>query len=94
MDIPLIEIGSLPADPVAADALLGIKRQQTNPKRWNEPIWGEFAAELDSAGVEIIEQKFVTGTFATDAGGTAYGMPHGVVIAKDATQISTLLSGI
>ena len=91
MDIPLIEIGSLPADPVAADALLGIKRQQTNPKRWNEPAWGEFAAGLKAAGIEIIEQKFVTGTFATDAGGTAYGMPHGVVIARDAAQISMLL---
>jgi FAD/FMN-containing dehydrogenase len=91
LDIPVIELGVLPADPVAPDSLQGIKRQQTNPKRWNEPVWADFAAALTRAGVELIEQKFVTGTFATDAGGTAYGMPHGVVIAKDAAQISALL---
>ncbi len=91
MDIPVIDIGTFPADPVAANSLQGIKRQQTNPKRWNEPVWGEFVLALRVSDVEIIEQKFVSGTFATDAGGTAYGMPHGVVIAKDAAQISTLL---
>jgi len=30
--------------PVAPDALQGIKRQQTNPARWNGARWNEFAA--------------------------------------------------
>jgi FAD/FMN-containing dehydrogenase len=42
-------------------------------------------------GVEVIEELSTRGIFATDAGGTAYGMPHGVVIARSAGQISTLL---
>jgi FAD/FMN-containing dehydrogenase len=41
--------------------------------------------------VEVIEDAPTRGTFATDAGGTAYGMPHGVVIARSAAQISALL---
>ena len=39
----------------------------------------------------MIEELAARGIFATDAGGTAYGMPHGVVIARSAAQISTLL---
>jgi len=91
LDIPVIEPGVILPDHVAPDALQGIRRQQTNPKRWGGACWTEFAAALRAAGIEVIEQPSVSGTFATDAGGTAYGMPHGVVIARGAAQISNLL---
>jgi FAD/FMN-containing dehydrogenase len=41
--------------------------------------------------VEVLEEAAARGIFSTDAGGTAYGMPHGVVIARSARQISALL---
>jgi glycolate oxidase len=39
----------------------------------------------------VVESAATRGIFATDAGGTAYGMPHGVVVAKSAAQVSALL---
>jgi FAD/FMN-containing dehydrogenase len=77
--------------PVGPDSLTQIKRQQTNPARWQGAGWPEFAQALLGAGVELLESLAARGAFATDAGGTAYSMPHGVVIAKSAQQISTLL---
>ena len=77
--------------PVGPDSLTQIKRQQTNPARWNGTHWPDFAAALRGAGVELLESLAACGAFATDAGGTAYGMPHGVVIARDAQQIAALL---
>ncbi len=77
--------------PVGADSLTEIKRLQTNPARWNGDSWQPFAATLRVASVELLESLAACGAFATDAGGTAYGMPHGVVIAKSAQQISALL---
>ena len=65
--------------------------QQTNAARWQDASWPAFAAYLRSKQVEILEDKPTRGTFATDAGGTAYGIPHGVVIARSAGQISELL---
>jgi hypothetical protein len=91
LDIPVIEPGFIPADPVAPDSLQGIKRQQTNPKRWDGSGWVVFVAAMRAAEVEVLEQGAVAGTFATDAGGTAFGMPHGVVIARSAAQIASLL---
>jgi glycolate oxidase len=41
--------------------------------------------------VELLEDTSTRGIFATDAGGTAYGMAHAVVIARSAKQISRLL---
>lgn len=84
-------VGISGACPVGPDALIGIKRQQTNPARWNSTGWAAFAAALREEGVEIHESLATRGAFATDAGGTAYGLPHGVVIARDAQQISALL---
>ena len=77
--------------PVGTDSLLGVSRQQTNPSRWNEPCWQEFATAIRKLGIELRESPTSTGIFATDAGGTAYGMPHGVVLARNATQIADLL---
>jgi len=86
-----IEPGTLGPCPVAPDSLQGIKRQQTNPARWSGPNWEEFAAALRAQGVELRESLAARATFATDAGGTAYGMAHGVVIARSTEQVATLL---
>ncbi|HWP89754.1 MAG TPA: FAD-binding oxidoreductase, partial [Burkholderiales bacterium] len=83
--------GTLGACPVGPDALQGIKRQRTNPARWNGDNWNAFVAALTAEEVEVLEQPAARGAFATDAGGTAYGLPHGVVIARTATQIAILL---
>jgi FAD/FMN-containing dehydrogenase len=76
---------------VAPDALVAVKRQQTNASRWPGAAWKDFSADLESRGVDLLEDAPTRGTFATDAGGTAYGMPHGVVIARSAAQVSALL---
>ncbi len=82
---------SLPADPVAPDALMGIPRQQTNPKRWQGELWAEFVQALTQQDIEVREQRAATGVYVTDAGGLAHGLPHGVVVAKSAQQIANLM---
>jgi hypothetical protein len=91
LNISPVEPGTVGPCPVAPDALQGIKRQQTNPARWNGAGWQAFVAELRAAGVELAEGRAACGVYATDAGGTAYGMPHGAVIARSAAQVSQLL---
>ena len=91
MHIPAVEPGTVGTCPVAPDALQGIKRQQTNPARWNGPNWDEFAAALRQQGIELRETTAARAAFATDAGGTAYGMAHGVVIARSTEQVALLL---
>jgi len=83
--------GTIGHCPVGPDSLPHIKRQQTNAARWNGANWTAFAAALRADFVELLETMAARGAFATDAGGTAYGLPHGVVIARDAQQISVLL---
>src|SRR5260221_5017594 len=78
-------------DHVAPDSLIGIQRQQTNPARWAGEGWITFRDAVRAEGIELLEESSTRGIFATDAGGTAYGMPHGVVIARSAAQISALL---
>ena len=84
-------IGDIQPCPVAPDALQGIPRQQTNPERWQGEQWPTFVIALQQAGVELRLAEHNTGTYITDAGGLAYGMPHGVVIARSAEQIATLM---
>ncbi len=91
MQIPDLEHGVLPPCPVAPDALVDIKRMQTNPSRRTPAGWAAFAAALGDAGIDLIDEKHARGTFATDAGGTAYGMPDGVVIARSTAEVSALL---
>ena len=83
--------GAFLRDHVAPDSLEGIRRQQTNAARWGGASWPAFREALRGAGIELIEARPALGIFATDAGGTAYGMPHGVVIARSAQQIAALL---
>ncbi|PIW51464.1 MAG: hypothetical protein COW18_00920 [Zetaproteobacteria bacterium CG12_big_fil_rev_8_21_14_0_65_54_13] len=82
---------TLPADPVAADALIGIPRQQTNASRWQGEQWADFVQALQQQDVEIRQQCADTGIYLTDAGGLAHGMPHGVVVAASAGQIAALM---
>jgi FAD/FMN-containing dehydrogenase len=91
LPIPDVEPGRVGPCPVAPDSLAGIKRQQTNPSRWRGSNWTEFAGAIRERGIELLESAPVRGTFSTDAGGTAHGMPHGVVIARSAAQVSDLL---
>ena len=91
MHLTDVEPGTVGPCPVAADALQGIKRQQTNPARWNGANWAEFAAALRSQGIEVRETVAARAAFATDAGGTAYGLAHGVVIARSTAQVAVLL---
>ena len=91
MHIPLVEPGTLGPCPVAPDALQGIKRQQTNPARWSGPNWKEFSSAVRARGIEVLETAAARAAFATDAGGTAYGLPHGVVVARSTEQVALLL---
>lgn len=91
MRLTAVEPGTLGPCPVAPDALPGIKRQQTNPARWNGTNWGEFAGAVRARGIELRETLAARGVFATDAGGTAYGLAHGVVIARSSEQVAHLL---
>ena len=76
---------------VAPDALQGIKRLQTNASRWESSKWAEFSRELRDEGVELMTSPSTLGTYSSDAGGTAYGMPHGAVLARSAVQIAQLM---
>jgi FAD/FMN-containing dehydrogenase len=91
LHIPVIEPGTLGPCPVAPDALQGIKRQQTNPARWSGLNWEAFSSAVRARGIEVLETTAARAAFATDAGGTAYGLAHGVVIARSAAQIVQLL---
>ncbi|OGS06716.1 MAG: hypothetical protein A2270_05480 [Elusimicrobia bacterium RIFOXYA12_FULL_51_18] len=78
-------------DHVAPDSLKGIPRQQTNPGRWAGAGWDAFTGALRSQDIEVRETKHTCGVYATDSGGLAYGMPHGVVLARSAEQIAAIL---
>ena len=91
MTYPDIAIGTLPTDPVGSDALLGIPRQQTNPKRWQGASWGDFRDALAADGIKVREGRGPGSIYVTDAGGMAYGMPSGSLVARSADQISTVL---
>jgi len=82
---------SLPVDPVGVDALIGIPRQQTNPSRWQGKQWSGFVDAVSKQGIEMREQRADRGIYVTDAGGLAYGLPHGVVVAGSAEQIAALM---
>jgi len=84
-------VSSLPEDVVAPDALQGIPRQQTNPTRWQGEQWIGFVQALQKEGITIREKHFEKGVYITDAGGLAYGLPHGVVVAKSTEQIANLM---
>ena len=91
MQLTDIEPGTLGPCPVAPDSLQGIKRQQTNPSRWNGANWAAFADGVRASGIELRESMAARAAFATDAGGTAHGLAHGVVVARSTEQVAQLL---
>lgn len=91
MNYPHTKVGDLPPCPVAANALQGIPRQQTNPSRWQGDTWSQFVKALVDAGIEVRDNAAALGVYVTDASGLAFGKPHGVVLARSAEQISSLL---
>jgi len=91
MRIPDIPRGVIPPDPVAPDALAGIPRQQANPARWQGDGWDAFRAELNAAGIELREGRIHGSLYVTDAGGVAYGMPGGCLVARSAEQVAAVL---
>ena len=76
---------------VAPDSLHGTPRQQTNTGRWNGEGWGPFLSELKTHDVDVRERRADRSLYRTDSGGVAQGMAHGVVIARSAEQIATIL---
>ena len=84
--------GVIPPCPVGPDALIGIPRQQTNPSPWEGGGWQGFVAELAAKGIVIDEQKSARTLYVTDAGGMAYGLPRGVLIARNAEMVSMVMA--
>lgn len=77
---------------VAPDSLKGIPRVQTNPARWNGNGWQAFVDELVSKGVAVRMEKRERSIFVTDAGGLAFGLPHGVVRPSSTEDVSKVLT--
>lgn len=82
---------SPPPCPVAADALQGIPRQQSNSSRWQGDSWFAFCDCLRQQNIEVRVEDHAIGMYQRDAGGIAYSKPHGAVLARDAQQISTIM---
>jgi FAD/FMN-containing dehydrogenase len=91
MRIPEIPRGVIPPDPVATDALAGIPRQQSNPKRWRGGGWEAFRSQLQADGIELREGHVQGSLYVTDAGGMAHGMPGGCLVARTAEQVAAVL---
>jgi hypothetical protein len=80
-----VELEGRPAPISSPDSLQGIKRQRPIPVGGTETAGASFAP-LTAQGVEILGEPTTRGIFATDASGTAYGMPRGVIIARSAAR--------
>ncbi|MCE9580987.1 MAG: FAD-binding oxidoreductase [Planctomycetes bacterium] len=83
--------GVIPPETVSPEAMFGIPRVQTNPSRWSGETWKPFVEELRDGGVDVREDRATKAMFVTDAGGLSFGAPHGVVIARSALQVATVL---
>ncbi|MDQ6989241.1 MAG: FAD-binding oxidoreductase, partial [Mariprofundaceae bacterium] len=64
---------------------------QSNASRWQGEHWAEFVVDLEAQGIEVRQSKAVCGVYITDAGGLGYGLPHGVVVARNVEQIAALM---
>lgn len=76
---------------MAAESLKDIPRLQTNPPRWGGEGWKEFAAALRGAGVELSEKRSTLSVYATDSGGLAVGLPHGVALPRTTEQVAEVM---
>lgn len=91
MNFPTFSPGDIPPDPVAPDSLKGIPRQQTKISRWQGQRWDEFVTALNGKNIYVREEHASCSIYITDAGGMAIAMPHGIVKAESAEQISEIL---
>jgi FAD/FMN-containing dehydrogenase len=91
LEHPETSPGTIPSDPVAPDALVGVSRQQTLPSQWDGGTWAEFTQGLRALGIAIREEKSASATYRSDAGGVVYGTPHGVALATSAEQVAAIL---
>ncbi len=64
---------------------------KTNPSRWQGDGWHAFVAELHAGGIELREGGIHGSLYVTDAGGMAYGMPAGSLVARSAEQVAAVL---
>ncbi|MBI5886055.1 MAG: FAD-dependent oxidoreductase [Deltaproteobacteria bacterium] len=76
---------------MAHDSLKGVPRLRTNPSRWDGEDWRAFVEELLSKDVTVREEKWERSIFVTDAGGLAFGLPHGVVRPSSTGDVSRVL---
>lgn len=76
---------------MSSDSLKGIPRQQTKPTRWGGQGWDAFSRALHRQSIYIREDRLSCSVYVSDSGGMAYGMPHGVVVAKSTHQVATIL---
>ena len=91
MNIPVIKPGEIPPDHVALDSLKGVPRQQTKPSRWIGKDWDEFAKAVSDHGISIKEDRASCSIYSSDSGGMAYGMPHGVIVARSNGQVAAVM---
>ena len=91
MKIPVIKLGDIPPDHVATDSLKGIPRQQTKPSRWNGKDWDKFSKAVSGHGISIKENQAVCSLYSSDSGGMAYGMPHGVIVARSTEHVAVIM---
>ena len=91
MNIPVIKPGEIPPDHVAPDSLKGVPRQQTKPSRWMAKDWDEFAKAVSDHGISIKEDRASCSIYSSDSGGMAYGMPHGVIVARSNGQVAAVM---
>jgi FAD/FMN-containing dehydrogenase len=91
-DINQTNPGVVPPCPVGRDALIGIPRQQTNPSCWEGAGWQPFVSDLAAREIVIDELKSARALYVTDAGGMAYGLPRGVLIARTTGMVAEVMA--
>jgi FAD/FMN-containing dehydrogenase len=91
MNNPLNQEQDISSDPIGPDSLKGIPRQQTKSSRWNGEGWEPFSRALRERNIPLREEGPSCSIYLSDSGGMAHGLPHGVVIASSADQVSIIL---
>lgn len=91
MEINEIKPGDIPADPVSPESLKGIPRQQTKISRWTGKGWDRFVKAVKDQDINIKEDRRTCSIYSSDSGGMAYGMPHGVVVARSTEQVAAIM---
>jgi FAD/FMN-containing dehydrogenase len=91
MNIPCTENCFTKEKAALPSALWGAPGERTNPARWEGDQWPSFVEFLGSRGITVHEKRSESSVFISDAGGLAYGLPHGVVRPSSSEEISEVL---